>query len=1043
MAWMAGNSVAANLLMAVFLVGGLVLATQVKQEVFPEFDSDTVTISVSYAGASPEEVETSVIQAVEEAVQGLEGVDTITATASEGSGTVTIEALEGADVNRLWQEAQSEVERIGTFPDEADDPQVTISEHKHEVISLVLYGDAGEAQLREQAELVRDELLNQDRITQVDLSGVRDYEIHVEVPQETLRRYGLTLADISEKVAKASVELGGGSLDTSSGEILVRVKDQRNYAQEYAEVPLFSGDDGSRVLLGDLAEITEGFEESDSWASYDGQRAVMINVYRVGEQTPTEVSEAALEVVEQAGSDLPPGLNLTMLSDSSEMFTQRAELLLKNAYMGLAVVFLCLALFLEIRLAFWVSLGIPIAFLGSFLFLPATDFSINMITMFAFIVTLGIVVDDAVVVGESIYYERKKGSSLLSASIRGARNVVLPVVFSVLTNIVAFLPLMFVPGMMGKMFHSIPVVVAAVFLVSLVESLFILPAHLSHGGGASGFPPLAWLERRQQRFSTAFERFVRQRFAPLLERSLKYRYTVIALGLALLLCTAGWVFSGRMGLVLFPAVDSDFAYCSVELPYGSPVERTRALEERLVRAAEAVIEENGGEKLADGVYSRVNENAITVQIFLTESEVRALSTTQVTQLWREKVGAIAGVESLSFESNRGGPGSGKNLTIQLSHRDVDVLKQAGADLAERLTHFAGVFDIDDGSAQGKRQFDVRLTGLGESAGLTSRDVANQLRYAFYGAEAVKLQRGRNEVTVRVRLPEGERASEATFEDLVLLIPDGGEMLLRDAASVEVGRAYTSIDRSDGRRIATVTANVKPDSQAETMVSELSRTVLPELVAAYPGLSFSFEGHQADLRESIASLVSGLLLALLGIYAMLAIPFKDYFQPLIIMFCIPFGIVGAVLGHLLLGYSLSLMSLFGVVALSGVVVNDSLVLIDLANRLRRQGASARQAVLQAAVQRFRPILLTTLTTFGGLAPMILETSREARFLIPMAISLGFGILFATFITLGMVPALYLVLEDVAGLFHRGRPGSHPEPSATTVTPTPGGMDMEGV
>ncbi len=1010
-AWMAGNSVVANLIMIICLVGGLVMGFQVKQEVFPDFTMDIVNITVAYPGASPEEVENGVVQAIEEAIEGVEGIDEITSTSSESVGSIRVEALEGTDVKRLWQELKSEVDRITTFPDEAEDPQVSIASRKHEVVTIALHGDTDELTLRSVADEVRDKLLQNTNITQVELTGVKDYEIQVEIPQATLRRFGLTLGDVANTIATASVELGSGTLKTDGGDIMVRIKDRRDYARQYARIPLMTMEDGSRILLEDVATVKEGFEDSNTWANFNGNPAVMIEVYRVGDQTPTEVAEATMTVLEELNQTLPESLNLTVVRDSSEIFTQRAQLLLKNAYMGLILVFICLGLFLETRLAFWVSLGIPISFLGSFLFLSGTYFSINIISMFAFIVTLGIVVDDAIVVGENIYYHRRQGKPFFSAAVEGTREVAVPVVFSVLTNLVAFLPMMFIPGFMGKIFKVIPLVVIGVFSVSLIESLFILPAHLGHRSRSQAIWPLNYLEKWQEKFSRSFEKFVYKRYGALLSLLLNYRYSVLAAGIAMILAVGGYATSGRMGFEMFPRDESRFAYCGITLPYGVSENRLKEVEKLVVDGAKTVIEENGGENLAFGVMSNVSSNSITARLYLVDAELRSLSTSQVTELWRKATGTISGAETVRFESNMGGPGAGKNLTVMLSHQNKEELENAGMDLAEQLEDFSIVKDIDDGSARGKRQYDIQLLPLGERMGLTSREVGRQVRYAFQGSEAVKQQRGRNEVTVRVSLPENERISEATLEDLILEAPQG-EVYLRDAVKMTAGRAYTSIERTNGRRVISVTANVTPASQAENIRREVEHTVLPDLIARHPGLTYSFEGHQAEIGESVGALARGMLLALFGIYFLLAVPFKSYTQPLIVMFSIPFGMIGAILGHILMDYSLSINSLFGVVALSGVVVNSSLVLIDLANRGVRSGMSPREAIHKAGIQRFRAIILTSLTTFGGVSPMILEKSFEARMMIPMAISLGFGVLFATLITLGMIPVLYLILDDFA-------------------------------
>jgi multidrug efflux pump subunit AcrB len=1008
---MAGNSVAANLIMLLFLVGGLITALNIKQEVFPEFSLDMVSVSVAYPGASPEEVEQGIVLAVEEAVQGLEGVKEVRSTASEGRALIQVEAIEGQNMNRLWQDVESEVSRITTFPDEAEEPEISITERKRGVMTLALYGAGNELVLREAAEIVRDELLQDPGITQVELNGVRDFEVHIELSRETLRRFGLTLEDVARTVRQASVDLGAGSVKTRAGDVLVRMKDRRSSADEYGRIPVLTKENGAQVLLSDVAEVTLGFEDVESWATVNGLPAVMIEVFRIGDQTPGSVSKASGTVIEDLNASMPGNLQVTVLRDRSDIFQQRADLLLTNAYLGLGLVFFLLALFLEARLAFWVSLGIPVSFLGSFLLLSGTEFSVNMITMFAFIVTLGIVVDDAIVVGENIYHHRRQGRGPLESSILGVREVAMPVVFSVLTNMVAFLPMFFIPGIMGKIFKFIPVVVICVFAVSLIESLFVLPSHLAHIGEKHMGGPLGYLSRAQARFSAWIEHLITHRFGPLLSFALSQRYLVLALGVAILVATVGYIQSGRMGIVLFPTVESDYAYAQATLPSGAPREELQRVEKRLIRAAQSVVREHGNQRLAESILTVVNESTVETRIYLTDPETRPIGTSQVTRYWREQTGEIVGLESMQFEADRGGPGSGKALTVRLSHRDRDLLEQAGQDLAARLGDFSGVTDIDDGSPSGKRQLDIRLTDLGRRMELSSREVGNQVRHAFYGAEALRQQEGRNEVTVRVWLPEEERESMATLENLLLRAGDR-EVPLMDAVQVREGRSYTSINRTNGRRTIEVTANVQPRSKVEQLSSELRASALPELQIAYPGLSFSFEGRQADLRESVGSLIQGLLLALLALYGLLAVPFRSYVQPMIIMACIPFGLVGAVLGHLLMGYSLSLMSLFGIVALSGVVINDSLVLIHFANRLRRQGMSVLEAITMAGRQRFRPILLTTLTTFGGLSPMILETSRQARFLIPMAISLGFGLLFATLIILVLIPCLYLVLEDAA-------------------------------
>jgi len=1032
-AWMVQHRVAPNLLMIACLVGGLLMARRIKQEFLPDFDLDIVQVSVPYPGASPEEVERGIVLVVEEAIRGTDGVKEVTATAREGIGVVRAELFEDVDRQKVYQEIQQEVNRITTFPEDAEEPQVVLLARWREVLTVELYGDVSEWALRELVEQVRDRLLLDPDITQVLLKGVRPYEVHVEVPVENLRAYGLTLDQIAARIAATALELPGGKVETRGGEILLRVTERREWASEFANIPIITTSDGTVLYLRDIAAVRDTFEDTDAMGTFDGARAMGIAVYRVGEETPISVSDAVRRTMAELEPDLPPGVHYSIRSDFSEMYRQRLELLLRNGCLGLTLVMLLLGVFLEVRLAFWVTMGIPTSFLGAFLFLPAMGVTINMVSMFAFIIALGIVVDDAIVVGENIYEYRQRGMGAVAAAVRATRGVAVPVAYSILTNIVAFLPLLALPGFMGKVFRVIPMVVCTVFAISWLEAVFILPAHLAHAkaGGRTALGRV--VHHWQQAFSRGFMRFVTRYYGPLLRTAVRWRYLTVAAGVALLVGVAGYVFSGRIGMILMPRVEADYAFAEATLPVGCPMSQAAAVRDRLERAANAVAAENGGERLLEGVFALVRENVVELRAYLTDPDVRPISTSRFTELWRERVGEIPGIESLRFQADRGGPGGGAALTVELSHRDIAVLDKASARLAEILNGFSNVKDIDDGYTPGKQQLNFTLKPEGYSLGLTVREVARQVRNAFYGAEALRQQRGRSEIKVKVRLPEAQRTSEADIENLLIRTPAGRDVPLRHVANVVRGRAYTDITRREGRRTVTVTADVVPIGDTSKIIATLNSDVLPQLAREFPGLGYSYQGRQADLRESMQKLVATFVLVLLAIYAMLAIPFRSYIQPAIVMMAIPFGLVGAVFGHILMGYDLSVMSMLGIVALSGVVVNDSLVLIDYANGLRREGLSAFEAIARAGIRRFRPIMLTTLTTFGGLAPMIFETSRQARFLIPMALSLGYGLLFATAITLLLVPSLYLITEDAKTAarvltFRRRQPSPAAEPTA---------------
>ncbi|MCK5509222.1 MAG: efflux RND transporter permease subunit, partial [Desulfobacterales bacterium] len=1011
---MAGHSVAANLLMLILLIGGIVMSYNIKQEVFPYFDIDMVRITVPYPGASPQEVEEGILFAIEEAVEGIEGVEEIRSTAREGSGTVTVEMIEGENLQKLAQDIESEVDRITSFPEDIEEPVIAIVSRKRYVVSLAVYGDQNEWVLREYADYIRDRLLQEPDITQVEIISARNYEIDIEIPANTLRAYSLTLDDVAQRIKRASVELPGGAIKTPSGDILVRMKERRNFGPEFAQIPIITANDGSQILLEDIAIIKDGFEETTMSSSYNGKPAVMLDIYRVGGQTPLSVSDAVRQVVKEVKVSLPKGLGVDLRNDRSDMYRQRLGLLMKNGLIGLALVFILLALFLEPRLAFWVSLGIPISFLGSLFFLNISDVSINMISMFAFIVTLGIVVDDAIIVGENIYYHQQSGNTWSKAAVAGAREIAMPITFAILTNMVAFVPMFFVSGFMGKIFKQIPVVVISVFAISLIESFFILPAHIGHKKTEGPSRLFGWIFRVQQNFGRAFMKFVHQCYGPFLHITIRWRYLTMATGIAIILLTIGYIKSGRMGFELFPKIESDYAKVTAVLPFGTAFEKTRQVEKKLIQAAREVASKNGDKKLMEGIFSSINDNTIEIRTYLTPPGVRPLSTTDVSRRWRKQTGVIPGLESIKFESDAGGPGRGAAMSIELSHRKMDILEKASADMAEALSFYPKTKDIDDGFSPGKQQIDFKIKPVARSLGLEAREVARQVRHAFYGVEVLRQQRGRNEVKVLVRLPRQERISEYSLEEMVLQTPKGTEILLRDAVYISHGRSYTDINRRNGQRIVTVTADVSPRSQAGQILTSIKAEILPELQQKYPGLAYSFEGHQAEQKKSMQSLFRGLVMVMIIIYAMLAVPLNSYIQPLIIMIAIPFGIVGAFIGHLIMGYSLSILSMFGVIALSGVVVNDSLVLIDFANRKLRAGMAPLEAIHASGLHRFRPIILTTLTTFGGLAPMIFETSRQAKFLIPMALSLGFGVVFATLITLILVPSFYMAIEDVKGL-----------------------------
>ncbi len=1010
-AWMVKNRVTPNILMFVLIFGGLIFSFKIKQEVFPAFDLDRVSIIVPYPGASPEEVEQGIVLAIEESIQGVEGIKEIRGTCNEGVGRVDAELEEDADQQLVLQNIKQEVDRVRTLPDDAEDPVVTLATRRRQVVTVQLYGDVSEWVLRDCVEQTREALLLDPGISQIDLVGVRDYEVIVEVSQANLRRYGLTLRQIGWAINDAVVEIPGGKVETDGGEIMVRVRQRSDWADEFAQLPIITDQSGSVVRLGQIASVTDSFEDSKEKAFYNGKPAVGLNIMRIGEETPITVSQAARDAMLKIEEALPAGVDWVISSDRSSYFEQRMDLLFRNAFIGLILVLGVLGIFLEFKLAFWVTMGIPISFLGAFLFLPFLGVSINIISMFAFIISLGIVVDDAIVAGENIYEYRQRGMNFVEAAIKGARDVLMPITFAIITNCIAFLPLAMVPGISGKIWGVIPFVVITVFAISWIESLLILPCHLAHSNPDEGTVLTRTIHRWQQKVSDAVRHFIYHVYQPVLEVLLRWRYVTLAVALVVLYSVFLYVKMGHIGMIYMPRTESDRSVVTMTMPLGSPMSLMEQVRKRVEAASEKIASENGGDALSRGYFTSINNNKIEVSTYLTDPAVRPMSTGEFTRLWRKEAGTIPGIQSSRFESDRGGPGSGAAISISLAHSNIQMLEQAAAQLERALEEFSQVAEADSGYIPGKHQFDIQLTDMGRTLGFNGRELAIQVRDAFQGSEALRQQRGRNEVTIRLRRPESERASAVDINSLLVRAPNGTEVPLREVAIIERGRAYTSINRLDGRRTLTVTADVDHIGTTSMILAQLEKDVLPQLQANYLGLSVDYGGRQAARRDSMNALFTGLLVALGCIYILLAIPFRSYIQPLIVMFAIPFGVVGAVLGHVLMGYNISVISMMGVVALSGVVVNDSLVLINYINVLRRDGLSLFAAVASAGARRFRPIILTTLTTFGGLAPMIFETSRSARFLIPMALSVGFGILFATVITLILVPSFYLIIEDV--------------------------------
>ncbi len=1010
-AWMARHSIAANLLMLILLGGGIWTALNIQKEVFPQFQLDVVRVSVTYPGASPDEVEQGILLPVEEAVKGVQGIKEMTSTAREGSGRVQLELVSGTDRMKAFQDIDQAVNRIRTFPEDIEEPEVELESRQRDVMEIGLFGDVDIWTLRKLAERLRDQLLNHDAITQVEIGNVPEYVSHVEIPQHRLREYSLTLAEVARIIERSSRDIPAGDIDTSNGEILLRMKERKQWAEEFESIPIVPSQTGTTLTLADLAEVRDGFEEAGFHSQFNRKPSVEIEIFRVGTQSPLTIASAVQSVLQDFEQTLPPGVQARIDSSRAQNYHDRLSLLMENGAIAVVIVLFILAAFLEYRLAFWVMMGMSISFVGGLMLLPLIGVSINMISMFAFLVVLGIVVDDAIVVGENIYEYRQQGLAFMDAAIQGTRDIAWPVTFSILTNIVAFIPLLFLPGTTGKFWWPLPAVVITVLAVSLLEALFILPAHLGHSSGKSA-TFLGWqLHRGQQAFARGFNSFVDRYYRGFLRLSLRHRYITLSAAVALLVVVAGYGYSDHMGMIMMPEVSADEIEAGVSLPVGTTPAQAARVANEITASTHRMFEKHNLYRVAEGIKTNVRgQDFIDVEIVMKPPGERELTALEVIELWRKEIGDIEGVDQITFEAERGPGGWRDDISVDLSHSSIEVLEKASRAFSERVERFQATRDVHDNYNKGKAQLDFRLLPEGRNLGLTPADVGEQLRDAFYGAIAMRQLRGTNEIEVRVKLPESERKALRHLEDFVIRTPEGTELPLVDIVRMERGEAFTSIHRREGRRVVTVGMDVEPKRAITRVLESIKHEVLPRLRADFPGITWSFQGSQAEMRESTRALWGGFALAMGVVYALLAVAFGSYVQPLIVMTAIPFGIVGAVIGHILLGYDLSLISLMGVIALSGVVVNDSLIMIDYANR-RRKGQSAFEAIHQAGLRRFRPIILTTLTTFGGLTPIILETSRQAYYLIPMAISLGFGIIFATSIILLIVPCLYLVFEDM--------------------------------
>ena len=1031
-AYMASNGIAANLLMWGIVAAGLVSLTGLEREAWPTTPFYHIEVSMAYPGATPEEIEESIIVKIEDQVSGLDDVKAVKSVAAPGIASVRVQMDSRTDMARALDDIESAVNRVESFPVGAERPRFWEMDNRMSMMRLIVYGDVTERSLKELAYRIEDDLTTLPSVSQVEVSGVRNYEISIEVPLHRLRALGLTLTDVASAIRRSSLDLSAGSINTRESQVRVRTLGQNYDQHDFEEIPVLSARDGTVLRLGDIAKVRDGFQEADLIVRHQNHPALFVEVFRAGGEQVMDVATTVREhLANEVIPALPDGVGITMWNDESQAYEERADLLLKNGILGLLLVLIALSLFLQVRLALWVAVGLAVSGIGALAVMMAFDVAINTISLFSFVLAIGIVVDDAIVVAEHIQYERNQGTPGVAAAIRGVRRIKVPLTFAVLTSVVAFIPLLFIPGGVGDVWRALPIIMIAMLLVSLVESLLVLPNHLSHLPGPGWVPANAFdrfFSRLQSRVDAQLKRFVQ---GPL-DRALRFatdRPGVTMTGaVGMLVLSISLLPAGIVPTTLADEVEGDIATVVLEMPDGATAPRTYEVAQELEAAGRRVIERLSRDRPADapplltgvtvtvGLGSRLEgglnpeptlnpqANIATIEFKLLGAQQRRISTGEVVQAWREEVGVLPYARGVTFSGaifTLGNP-----VEAVLSHPDPDRLIQIADSVVAGLRSVEGVYDIRSDHAPGIPEIQLELRPAARTLGLTLQELAEQARAAFFGAEAVRVQRGREEVRVYARLPEDERNAITDIERYQIRTPGGDEVPIVSVASLSPGVSPSALRRRDGQRVVTVTADVDAAVISGNEANEiLEGSILADLVAVYPDLTYTFGGEQQQQLESIDALYRGFAVALIMIFALLAIPLRSYTKPFIIMAVIPFGFIGVILGHWILGVALSAVSFMGIFGLSGVVVNDSLVMIDFIDQKLRNGAVPKTAIVEGAKGRFRPIMLTSVTTFLGFTPLILERAIQAQFLIPFAASLGCGILFITAILMMVVPALY--------------------------------------
>lgn len=1028
--WMACNPIAANLLMLVVFAAGLASLADIRKEVFPSFPSETFTVTVPYPGSSPEEVENGIIIKVEEALRDIVGVKEINSVSGEGYGQVTVIMKAGTDLEKALSQAKVRIDGIHSFPVDAEEPVVEEVISRGAAMRISLYGELDERRLKEYADQVRDEILALDGISEVNLLGVRDYEISIEISDVQLRRYGLDINQVVEAVQGQSRDLPGGKMRTIEGTITLRSVSQAYNGEDFAAIALLTRADGTRIRLGDIATIRDSFEEQPVLSTLNNQPAVTLIIDRVGEQNVLQITEQLNRYVEQKRLTLPPGLSIEGWMDWSKVLQGRIQLLLKNAGQGALLVILALALFLDLGLAFWVIIGVPFAILGTLatITILGLNVSINVLSVFAFILVLGILVDDGIVTAESAYARLEQENRGVNSIVWGVGRVATATIFGALTTMIAFTPTLFLTEGFARVMTQMGPVVILCLVFSLIETKLILPAHLRHiKVGRRNYKGVrSVIDRFQRAFASGIVRFSNGPYRRLLQLAVRRRYTTLSVFLSALIICLALVPSGIVRFVFFPNVASDMILVTFDMPQGTPWQKTHQLAQRIEQAAWSMDDRykaqspDGSGAIEQLLVVSEKDTRASIDIALTPSQHRSISSVELAQWFREFLGPVDGVRSIRINANAGP--SNQPILIELTGKNLDSMQQAALDLKQALSEITGVRDISDSLDGGGSELDIHVTPEGEALGLGDVELARQVRQSFFGAEVQRVQRGRHEVRVYVRLPESDRSLRSSLQSLWIRLPDGRKVPFSVVGEVQARHGVSVINRIDRQRVVTVAADINKNLvEPGEVLGELEQGPLQDIFKRYPGVNYQYGGEAEAERTTSTALWFGLAAVLLMIFGALAIPLKSYSSPLLIMSVIPFGVIGAIIGHLLLGKDISVLSIIGIIGLIGVVVNDSLVMVDFINHYIDQGKRWQDAVMDAGPARFRAVVLTSLTTFLGLLPIQLESSIQAQFVKPMAISVAFGVLFATVVTLFLVPTFYFIAKDIQRLLKGEKKG----------------------